>query len=248
MFICFLLLLIYSQHLILSFSFVFSSLFPTICCFVFWLYFSRPCFYSFPFSNLTHIPSLIPSPYTAKIPTFLLLLSSFIAFFPLLFCLTLFPPYSVSFLSVLPTSSALRSCSTGDSLLSSAFIRSAKSAPALAPPLPVLLHHHHPLLPPLADQLAGTHTLHYLSACLRLRLKTLVVCTSVRDRNVTPVVSSLSINFSWPSVCHYWSNSLHVVHQSCNHAALLFLTCNRDDQWNCEMCSKTKEPHFAETV
>ncbi|XP_034714225.1 ral GTPase-activating protein subunit alpha-1 isoform X2 [Etheostoma cragini] len=49
---------------------------------------------------------------------------------------------------------ALRSCSTGDSLLSSAFIRSAKSAPALAPPLPVLLHHHHPLLPPLSDQLA----------------------------------------------------------------------------------------------
>ncbi|XP_077396153.1 ral GTPase-activating protein subunit alpha-1 isoform X4 [Festucalex cinctus] len=49
---------------------------------------------------------------------------------------------------------ALRSCSTGDSLLSSAFIRSAKSAPALAPPLPVLLHHHHPFLPPLADQLA----------------------------------------------------------------------------------------------
>ncbi|XP_029972013.1 ral GTPase-activating protein subunit alpha-1 isoform X2 [Salarias fasciatus] len=49
---------------------------------------------------------------------------------------------------------ALRSCSTGDSLLSSAFIRSAKSAPALAPPIPVLLHHHHPLLPPLADQLA----------------------------------------------------------------------------------------------
>ncbi|XP_068608138.1 ral GTPase-activating protein subunit alpha-1 [Brachionichthys hirsutus] len=49
---------------------------------------------------------------------------------------------------------ALRSCSTGDSLLSSAFIRSAKSAPALAPPLPVLFHHHHPLLPPLADQLA----------------------------------------------------------------------------------------------
>ncbi|XP_029682884.1 ral GTPase-activating protein subunit alpha-1 isoform X3 [Takifugu rubripes] len=51
---------------------------------------------------------------------------------------------------------ALRSCSTGDSLLSSASIRSAKSAPALAPPLPVLLHHHHhhPLLPPLVDQLA----------------------------------------------------------------------------------------------
>ncbi|XP_054894053.1 ral GTPase-activating protein subunit alpha-1 isoform X4 [Poeciliopsis prolifica] len=48
---------------------------------------------------------------------------------------------------------ALRSCSTGDSLLSSAFIRSAKSAPALAPPLPVLLHHH-PFLPPLADHLA----------------------------------------------------------------------------------------------
>lgn len=85
------------------------------------------------------------------------------------------PPCSVShsphfvlsvLLSFLPTTSALRSCSTGDSLLSSAFIRSAKSAPALAPPLPVLLHHHHPLLPPLADQLAGTHSLHYLPALL----------------------------------------------------------------------------------
>uniref|UniRef100_A0A8C8JWU1 Rap-GAP domain-containing protein n=1 Tax=Oncorhynchus tshawytscha TaxID=74940 RepID=A0A8C8JWU1_ONCTS len=47
---------------------------------------------------------------------------------------------------------ALRSCSTGDSLLSQAFIRSAKSAP-------VLVHHHHTLLPdsvltPLADKLA----------------------------------------------------------------------------------------------
>uniref|UniRef100_A0A673IV77 Ral GTPase-activating protein subunit alpha-1-like n=1 Tax=Sinocyclocheilus rhinocerous TaxID=307959 RepID=A0A673IV77_9TELE len=48
---------------------------------------------------------------------------------------------------------ALRSCSTGDSLLSSAFIRSAKSAP-------VLIHPVHPLLPdsvltPLADELSG---------------------------------------------------------------------------------------------
>ncbi|KAI1895341.1 hypothetical protein AGOR_G00105300 [Albula goreensis] len=47
---------------------------------------------------------------------------------------------------------ALRSCSTGDSLLSSAFIRSAKSAP-------VLIHSLHPLLPdsvltPLADELS----------------------------------------------------------------------------------------------
>ncbi|XP_072545049.1 ral GTPase-activating protein subunit alpha-1 isoform X2 [Salminus brasiliensis] len=47
---------------------------------------------------------------------------------------------------------ALRSCSTGDSLLSSAFIRSAKSAP-------VLVHPAHPLLPdsvltPLADELS----------------------------------------------------------------------------------------------
>nr|XP_023684554.1 ral GTPase-activating protein subunit alpha-1 isoform X1 [Paramormyrops kingsleyae] len=47
---------------------------------------------------------------------------------------------------------ALRSCSTGDSLLSSAFIRSAKSAP-------VLIHPLHPLLPdsvltPLADELS----------------------------------------------------------------------------------------------
>lgn len=80
-------------------------------------------------------------------------------------CLTLFPLFFF-FFSVILTPSALRSCSTGDSLLSSAFIRSAKSAPALAPPLPVLLHHHHhPLLPPLADQLAGTLSLHYLSPC-----------------------------------------------------------------------------------
>lgn len=48
---------------------------------------------------------------------------------------------------------ALRSCSTGDSLLSSAFIRSAKSAPVLIQPV-------HPLLPdsvltPLADKLSG---------------------------------------------------------------------------------------------
>uniref|UniRef100_A0A671M6N7 Ral GTPase-activating protein subunit alpha-1-like n=1 Tax=Sinocyclocheilus anshuiensis TaxID=1608454 RepID=A0A671M6N7_9TELE len=47
---------------------------------------------------------------------------------------------------------ALRSCSTGDSLLSSTFIRSAKSAP-------VLIHPVHPLLPdsvltPLADELS----------------------------------------------------------------------------------------------
>uniref|UniRef100_A0A8C2F9K7 Ral GTPase activating protein, alpha subunit 1 (catalytic) n=1 Tax=Cyprinus carpio TaxID=7962 RepID=A0A8C2F9K7_CYPCA len=47
---------------------------------------------------------------------------------------------------------SLRSCSTGDSLLSSAFIRSAKSAP-------VLIHPVHPLLPdsvltPLADELS----------------------------------------------------------------------------------------------
>uniref|UniRef100_A0A6Q2XY88 Rap-GAP domain-containing protein n=1 Tax=Esox lucius TaxID=8010 RepID=A0A6Q2XY88_ESOLU len=46
----------------------------------------------------------------------------------------------------------LRSCSTGDTLLSQAFIRSAKSAP-------VLIHPQHPLLPdsvltPLADELA----------------------------------------------------------------------------------------------
>lgn len=75
----------------------------------------------------------------------------------------------------LPTSSALRSCSTGDSLLSSAFIRSAKSAPALAPPIPVLLHHHHPFLPPLADHLTGTLFLHYLSSCC---LEAIDSCTS----------------------------------------------------------------------
>lgn len=119
-------------------------------------------------------------------------------------------PLILSFLSVLPDSSALRSCSTGDSLLSSAFIRSAKSAPALAPPLPVLLHHHHPLLPPLADQLAGTHSLHYLSACLPLCLETFLVCTSVKDWNLMPVVLS---QFFCPSICHYWSNSLHVLRQ-----------------------------------
>lgn len=81
-----------------------------------------------------------------------------------IFCLILLHLFFF-FFSVILVPSALRSCSTGDSLLSSAFIRSAKSAPALAPPLPVLLHHHHhPLLPPLADQLAGTLSLHYLSA------------------------------------------------------------------------------------
>ncbi|MEQ2163885.1 hypothetical protein GOODEAATRI_000755 [Goodea atripinnis] len=69
---------------------------------------------------------------------------------------------------------ALRSCSTGDSLLSSAFIRSAKSAPALAPPIPVLLHHHHPFLPPLADHLAGTLSLPYLTSCC---LETIDSCT-----------------------------------------------------------------------
>lgn len=130
----------------------------------------------------------------------------------LVLCLTLSPLYSVCPLSFLPTSSALRSCSTGDSLLSSAFIRSAKSAPALAPPLPVLLHHHHPSLPPLADQLAGTHSLHYLPAllsacrlcswpynCLRPRLSAVCpffvsVCLelcmwSVRNRAALPFLS-----------------------------------------------------------
>lgn len=150
--------------------------------------------FSIPSCNLSLVP-LISCPYLQAVSMLLsyllnvftcslFLLSSFMYFFPLLlphsplnlylyffssflyfslFCPTLF----LSSVSLLPTSSALRSCSTGDSLLSSAFIRSAKSAPALAPPLPVLLHHHHhPLLPPLADQLAGTHSLHYLSACL----------------------------------------------------------------------------------
>lgn len=92
----------------------------------------------------------------------------FLHFIPLLLNFLSHSPHLTRFisLSVLPTSSALRSCSTGDSLLSSASIRSAKSAPALAPPLPVLLHHHHhhPLLPPLVDQLAGTCSLYYLSA------------------------------------------------------------------------------------
>lgn len=100
----------------------------------------------FIFRSLTSTPH-----FTTNFP----FLSSFLI---RIFCLTL--PSSF-FSSMTPTSSALRSCSTGDSLLSSAFIRSAKSAPALAPPLPVLLHH--PLLPPLADQLAGTLSLHYLS-------------------------------------------------------------------------------------
>lgn len=93
----------------------------------------------------------------------------FLHFIPLLLNFLSHSPHLTRFisLSVLPTPSALRSCSTGDSLLSSASIRSAKSAPALAPPLPVLLHHHHhPLLPPLVDQLAGTRSLYYLSAFL----------------------------------------------------------------------------------
>ena len=129
----------------------------------------------------THLSSTYPSLYLPlQYPIF-----SFVSFlFPSWLSFSVshsLPPYSVSLLSVLPTSSALRSCSTGDSLLSSAFIRSAKSAPALAPPLPVLLHHHHPLLPPLADQLAGTHSLHYLSACLPLCLETcLYICPKLK--------------------------------------------------------------------
>lgn len=110
-------------------------------------------------------------------------------------CLTLSPLCSVCPLSFLPTSSALRSCSTGDSLLSSAFIRSAKSAPALAPPLPVLLHHHHPLLPPLADQLAGTHSLHYLPALLSARRPPTVCSSGRRLGAVRPVC--VSVCLSW---------------------------------------------------
>lgn len=80
--------------------------------------------------------------------------------FPLPFPSFTSPPSFLSYSSLLSPlcvasvrPSALRSCSTGDSLLSQAFIRSAKSAP-------VLVHHHHPLLPdsvltPLADKLAG---------------------------------------------------------------------------------------------
>lgn len=129
-------------------------------------------FYSFNFFIFIFIATIHLTRYCNK--TSFSPLASFhcLLFFPFL---TLCPPYSVCLLSVLPTSSALRSCSTGDSLLSSAFIRSAKSAPALAPPPPVLLHHHHPLLPPLADQLAGTHSLHCLLACLLLCLLTLLV-------------------------------------------------------------------------
>lgn len=69
-------------------------------------------------------------------------------------CLTLRRVVVLSlFLWVCVFAVALRSCSTGDSLLSSTFIRSAKSAP-------VLIHPVHPLLPdsvltPLADELSG---------------------------------------------------------------------------------------------
>lgn len=157
----------------LSTIFVFSGLLLTCL-----------CFHSFHFSILTHTSTFCPitsSPYLS-LQQYPLFSSCCHLSLPSLLSFSVShssPLYSVSLLSVLPTSSALRSCSTGDSLLSSAFIRSAKSAPALAPPLPVLLHHHHPLLPPLADQLAGTHSLHYLSACLPVCLETLLVCTSV---------------------------------------------------------------------
>ncbi|XP_058606353.1 ral GTPase-activating protein subunit alpha-1 isoform X5 [Onychostoma macrolepis] len=62
---------------------------------------------------------------------------------------------------------ALRSCSTGDSLLSSAFIRSAKSAP-------VLIHPVHPLLPdsvltPLADELSDLEEPPIVQRGLRIR-------------------------------------------------------------------------------
>lgn len=140
------------------------------------------CFHSFHFSILAHISTFLPLTSSPSLQQYPLFLSFFLLSLPFSFFSVSHssPPYSAFFLSVLPTSSALRSCSTGDSLLSSAFIRSAKSAPALAPPLPVLLHHHHPLLPPLADQLAGTHSLHYLLACLLVCLETLLVSTSVR--------------------------------------------------------------------
>lgn len=160
---------------------------------------------AFIFSDLSfHLPTTFPS---SSLLFSLFRLLSLIAFTLLPHPPSLPPlpfPSSISRLSLLPTSSALRSCSTGDSLLSSAFIRSAKSAPALAPPLPVLLHHHHPLLPPLADQLAGTHSLHYLSACLpAVCLETL----HVRQTNFIPVVC-----VTLSSYLHIFGiNSLHVV-------------------------------------
>lgn len=137
---CFYTSVLFTKHYLLFLSITFIIIFLYHYCLI---------LFTFP-SSLTSLPLLVN--------TFLLFV----------LCFSFSVPHSSSLLSVslLPTSSALRSCSTGDSLLSSAFIRSAKSAPALAPPLPVLLHHHHPLLPPLADQLAGTHSLHYLSACL----------------------------------------------------------------------------------
>lgn len=80
--------------------------------------------------------------------------------FPLPFPSFTSPPSFLSYSSLLSPlcvasvrPSALRSCSTGDSFLSQAFIRSAKSAP-------VLIHPLHPLLSDsvhtsLADELAG---------------------------------------------------------------------------------------------
>lgn len=118
--------------------------------------------FTFPVFPSVHPFLILPLFYTVLSPA--CLFTNFLSILPLCCLLSHTLPHFLLFSSVIPTSSALRSCSTGDSLLSSAFIRSAKSAPALAPPLPVLLHHHHPLLPPLADQLAGTLSLHYLSA------------------------------------------------------------------------------------
>lgn len=112
------------------------------------------------------------------------------SFFLLLLALFLSCSLLFLFFSSLLNSSALRSCSTGDSLLSSAFIRSAKSAPALAPPLPVLLHHHHPFLPPLADHLAGTLSLHFLSACC---LETLLVHSEMS--------SCVDVFLEWWNIC-----------------------------------------------
>lgn len=129
------------------------------------------------------------------------------------------PNFILCLLSVLPTSSALRSCSTGDSLLSSAFIRSAKSAPALAPPIPVLLHHHHPLLPPLADQLAGTHSLHYLPACLP--------ASACRFNLWLYVCQRLKLDACYRLFCLSFC------------CYLPFLTCDRDDQCNSKIFSQS---------
>lgn len=112
------------------------------------LFLNSTLFYPFPLSLYLMTPTVL---LFSSFPP-VLHLSSLLSLLPLL--LSLLPPLpSLSSLLAAIRPSALRSCSTGDSFLSQAFIRSAKSAPVLIHPLHPLLSDS--VLTSLADELAG---------------------------------------------------------------------------------------------